>query len=51
MLQEQWAEFEQRFSQADVRAQFLRIITDSGDQLIQVSSIPSTNAATYLPSL
>ena len=32
MLQEQWAEFEHRFSQADVRAQFSRIIADGGGE-------------------
>ena len=56
MLQEQWAEFERWFPQANVRtanvcARFSRIIADSGGQPIQVSSIPSANAAAYLPSL
>ena len=52
MLQEQWAEFERWFSLADVRAQFSRIIADGGGEPIQVSSIPSANAAAaYLPSL
>ena len=56
MLQEQWAEFECWFPQANVRtanvcARFSRIIADSGGQPIQVSSIPSANAAAYLLSL
>ena len=53
MLEEQWAEFEHWFSQADVRtadvcAQFSRIISDGGSELFQVSSIPSINAAAAL---